>query len=62
MVHIYVISSLLVYINAVLYFNAELTKLPTSESALLYTSVIFSCVGTGNSLVWTVAHTTLNDT
>lgn len=39
-----------------------MTKPPTSESALLYTSAIFSCAGAGNSLVWTVAHTTLNDT
>ena len=45
-----------------MYCYAGLTKPPTSESALLYTSAIFSCAGTGNGLVWTVAHATLNNT
>ena len=35
---------------------------PMSKSGLLYTTVEFSCKGTGDNVVWTVAHSTLNDT
>lgn len=39
-----------------------MTDPPFSKAVLLYSSAKFSCKGTGDGLIWTVEHITLNDT
>ena len=50
------------YIYIYIYIYIGLIDLPTSKSALLYTSARFRCKGTGSDLEWTVAHIPLNST
>lgn len=47
--------------NYICFSCTDLTDPPVSKCGLLYTIVEFSCKGIGDGLIWTVAHSTIND-